>query len=248
LFQPVELDKARSDPRFAAVEQRYDQAFAQRKEAAEAYLNAKNSENQARFAAAQNELNAAHSAGEQLVDKNFNDTNFIFLSFVTNYLPVGVVGLIIAVIFTAAMSSTSGEINSLAAVTVIDLYQRHIRRDASDHHYLNVSRWATVFWGAYAVGFAQYGRNFGALIERVNIVGSLFYGGMLGVFMLAFFFKKVGPNGAFYGVLAGEAVIFAAAKFTNIAFLWYNVVGCIVVICAGVAVSRVFDREVARRA
>ncbi len=121
-------------------------------------------------------------------------------------------GLIIAVIFTAAMSSTSGEINSLAAVTVIDLYQRHIRRDASDHHYLTASRWATVFWGLFAVGFAQYGRNFGALIEAVNIVGSLFYGGLLGVFMLAFFFKKVGPNGAFFGVLAGEAVIFAACE------------------------------------
>ena len=130
--------------------------------------------------------------------KDFVDTNFIFLSFVTNYLPVGVVGLIIAVIFTAAMSSTSGEINSLAAVTVIDLYQRHVRRDASDRHYLAASRWATVFWGLFAVGFAQYGRNFGSLIEAVNMVGSLFYGGMLGVFMLAFFFKKVGPNGAFF--------------------------------------------------
>ena len=100
------------------------------------------------------ELNNAHAAGEQLVGKDFHDTNFIFLSFVTNYLPVGVVGLIIAVIFTAAMSSTSGEINSLAAVTVIDLYQRHIRKDASDHHYLtrialgdgvlgHVTRWAS---------------------------------------------------------------------------------------------------------
>jgi SSS family transporter len=246
LFQPVELNKVRSDPRFTMVQQRYDQAFDKRKQAAEDYLKAPEEAKEpsrSRFADAQRELNDAHSAGEQLVGKDFHDTNFIFLSFVTNYLPVGVVGLIIAVIFTAAMSSTSGEINSLAAVTVIDLYQRHVHRDASDHHYLRASRWATVFWGLFAVGFAQYGRNFGALIEAVNIVGSLFYGGMLGVFMLAFFFKKVGPNGAFYGVLAGEAVIFAAFFFTKIAFLWYNVVGCIVVICAGVLVSRVFDRN-----
>jgi SSS family solute:Na+ symporter len=254
LFQPVELNKVRSDPRFAMVEQRYDQAFAQRKEAAERYLEAGRSdaatqeESRSRFAAAQRELNEAHAAGEQLVGKDFNDTNFIFLTFVTNYLPVGVVGLIIAVIFTAAMSSTSGEINSLAAVTVIDLYQRHIRKDASDRHYLNASRWATAFWGIFAMGFAQYGRNFGSLIEAVNMVGSLFYGGLLGVFMLAFVFKKVGPNGAFFGVLAGEAVIFAAAKFTNIAFLWYNVVGCIVVVAAGVLVSRMFDhREAVQR-
>jgi Na+/proline symporter len=252
LFQPVELSKIRSDPRFATVEQRYDQAFANRKEAAEQYLEAGRTggtaaqeQSRSRFANAQRELNDAHAASEQLVGKDFHDTNFIFLSFVTNYLPMGVVGLIIAVIFTAAMSSTSGEINSLAAVTVIDLYQRHVRRDASDRHYVTASRWATVFWGLFAVGFAQYGRNFGALIEAVNIVGSLFYGGLLGVFMLAFFFKSVGPNGAFFGVLAGEAVIFAAFFFTKIAFLWYNVVGCIVVICAGVLVSRVFDRPAA---
>jgi Na+/proline symporter len=98
------------------------------------------------------------------------------------------------------------------------------------------------------MGFAQYIRDFGSLIEAVNFVGSLFYGGLLGVFMLAFFFKKVGPNGAFFGVLAGEAVIFAAFLFTKIAFLWYNVVGCVVVIAAAVLVSRMFDnREAVQR-
>src|SRR5207244_2048296 len=97
-----------------------------------------------KYQSAQRELADAHAAGEKLVGADFHDTNFIFLSFVTNYLPVGVVGLIIAVIFTAAMSSSSGEINSLAAVTVIDLYQRHVKKDASDHHYLKASRFATV--------------------------------------------------------------------------------------------------------
>ena len=246
LFQPVELARLAKDPRFPAVEQRYDQAFAQRKQAAEDYLQARDPDAQqstrTRYQNAQRELDNAHAAGEQLVAKDFHDTNYIFLSFVTGYLPVGVVGLIVAVIFTAAMSSTSGEINSLAAVTVIDLYQRHVRKDASDGHYLAVSRIATVFWGVYAVVFAQYGSSFGALIEAVNIIGSLFYGGLLGVFVLAFFFKSVGPNGAFFGVLAGEAAIFAAFLFTKISFLWYNVVGCIVVVLTGVLVSRLFDR------
>jgi len=245
LFQPVELARLASDPRFPAVEQRYDQAFAQRKQAAEDYLQARDTDAQqntrTRYQDAQRELDRAHAAGEQLVGKDFHDTNYIFLSFVTGYLPVGVVGLIVAVIFTAAMSSTSGEINSLAAVTVIDLYQRHVRRDASDGHYLAVSRVATIFWGLYAVVFAQYGSSFGALIEAVNIIGSLFYGGLLGVFVLAFFFKNVGANGAFFGVLAGEAAIFSAFLFTKISFLWYNVVGCLVVIVAGVIVSRLFD-------
>jgi Na+/proline symporter len=243
----VELARLAKDPRFPAVEQRYDQAFAQRKQAAEDYLQASDpkaqQDNRIRYQNAQHELNDAHAAGEQLVSKDFHDTNYIFLSFVTNYLPVGVVGLIVAVIFTAAMSSTSGEINSLAAVTIIDLYQRHIRKDASDRHYLAASRVATVFWGVYAVVFAQYGSSFGSLIEAVNIIGSLFYGGLLGVFVLAFFFKSVGANGAFFGVLAGEAAIFAAYKFTNISYLWYNVVGCIVVIAVGVLISQVSLRE-----
>jgi Na+/proline symporter len=249
LFQPVELKHVQNDPRFPAVQQHYEQAFAERKDAAEKYLQTKHSGDPivrqsalTRYQNAQRELDKAHSAGEQLVGKDFHDTNYIFLSFVTHYLPAGIVGLIIAVIFSAAMSSTSGEINSLATVTVIDIYRRHVNKTGSDRHYLMASRFATLFWGIYAVGFAQFGRNFGALIEAVNIVGSLFYGGLLGVFVLAFFFKSVGANGAFFGVLAGEAAIFAANLFTKISFLWYNVIGCFVVIVVGVLVSRAFDK------
>lgn len=250
LFQPAELKNVQRDSRFAAVEQRYEQAFANRRQAAQDYLVAKRSRDQAlkqasavRYRAAERELDAAHAEGEQLVSKDFDDTNYIFLSFVTRYLPAGLVGLIIAVIFSAAMSSTSGEINSLATVTVIDIYRRHFNQTAPDHHYLMASRFATAFWGLVAVGFAQYGRNFGALIQAVNIIGSLFYGGLLGVFVLAFFFKNVGANGAFCGVLVGEAAIFTAALFTKVSFLWYNVIGCLVVIMAGVMVSRIADRE-----
>src|SRR5690242_16100362 len=250
LFQPVELKNIQSNPTFRAVEQRYEKAFEARKDAAEKYLAAKGSPDAAtrqqalsRYRDAQAEWDKAHSAGEQLVGKDFHDTNYIFLSFVTHYLPAGIVGLIIAVIYSAAMSSTSGEINSLATVTVIDIYRRHVNKKASDRHYLLASRVATVFWGAYAVGFAQFGRNFGALIEAVNIVGSLFYGGLLGVFVLAFFFKNVGANGAFAGVLVGEAAIFYANLFTKISFLWYNVVGCVVVIVTAIVVSKFFDRR-----
>ena len=250
LFHPVELARVQSDPRYRAVEQHYEQAFAARKDAAQKYLESRNASDDsvrlttlARYQDAERELSKAHAAGEKLVGKDFHDTNYIFLSFVTHYLPAGIVGLIIAVIFSAAMSSTSGEINSLATVTVIDIYRRHVNKSASDRHYLMASRFATLFWGAYAVGFAQFGRNFGALIEAVNIVGSLFYGGLLGVFVLAFFFKSVGSNGAFFGVLAGEAAIFYANLFTKISFLWYNVVGCLVVIAVGILVSRTFDRR-----
>jgi Na+/proline symporter len=142
------------------------------------------------------------------------------------------------------MSSTSGEINSLATVTVIDIYRRHIKPNAADTHYVTASRLATLFWGAFAVAFASFGRDFGALIEAVNLVGSLFYGGLLGVFVLAFFFKSVGGTAAFAAVLAGEAAIFAAALYTSVSFLWYNVIGCVVVVAAGLAVSSMRRRFV----
>jgi Na+/proline symporter len=244
LFHPVEQKHIEASAGYSAVQAQYDAAFNARRQAAQDYVNARHSgdgtlrqESAVRYRNAQQQLDAAHRAGERLVSPSFNDTNFIFVSFVTRYLPAGIVGLIIAVIFSAAMSSTSGEVNSLATVTVIDIYKRHVRPDATDAHYVLASRLATVFWGIYAVSFANYAHNFGALIEAVNMVGSLFYGGLLGVFVLAFFFRRVGANGAFYGVLAGEAAIFAANRFTTVSFLWYNVIGCLVVVGTGVIVS-----------
>src|SRR5579884_4240522 len=244
LFHPVEQRHIERSPLYPQVQARFDQAFEARKQAARDYLDARSKDDplleqmyEQRYRTAEKQLDAAHRDGERLVSRDFQDTNYIFLLFVTRYLPAGIVGLIIAVIFSAAMSSTSGEINSLATVTVIDIYKRHVRADAPDHHYVTASRIATVFWAFYAVGFANYAHNFGALIEAVNMIGSLFYGGLLGVFALAFFFRGVGANGAFYGVLAGEAAIFAANRFTGISFLWYNVIGCGVVVGVGVAVS-----------
>src|SRR5206468_4346093 len=122
----------------------------------------------------QSRQKALQAVGERTGGGKFDDTNYIFLSFVKSFLPVGLVGLVIGVIFSASMGSTSGEINSLATVTVVDIYRRYMVRDRSDEHYLRASRAFTVFWGAFAVVFATVGaRGFGALIERVNIVGSL---------------------------------------------------------------------------
>lgn len=245
LFQPVELKRVQTKPEFSAVQTRFQDAFEQRKSAAQSYLDALDKHDSTQTGAsltayrkAQGELDKAHQDSEKLVEPKFNDTNYIFLSFVTKYLPAGVVGLIIAVIFSAAMSSTSGEINSLATVTIIDIYRRHIHKQGTDRHYLMASKIGTVFWGLYAIGFAQFGKNFGALIEAVNMVGSLFYGGLLGVFVLAFGFKQVGANGAFYGVLIGEAAIFATSIFTNISFLWFNVIGTVVVVASGLLITR----------
>ncbi|MDQ1469640.1 MAG: hypothetical protein QOJ99_1120, partial [Bryobacterales bacterium] len=156
---------------------------------------------------------------------------------VTKYLPVGIVGLVIAVIFTAAMSSSSGELNSLAAVSVMDIYRRHFRKDATDRHYLLASRVFTAAWGVWAVIFAQYAKHLGSLVEAVNQVGSFFYPVLLGVFILAFFFKRVQGSAAFWAMLVGECAIVSCAVFTKMAFLWYNVVGAVIVVLCGLLLS-----------
>ncbi|HUE20864.1 MAG TPA: hypothetical protein VMQ86_04240 [Bryobacteraceae bacterium] len=254
VFQRVEYNRIRQPElraRYDPIAARYQEAFARRKAQALAMVEARHTadtraEREAieNYRRAQQDVDSARRQGASLVEatggeKGFRDTNYIFLSFVTRYLPTGIVGLLIAVILAATMSSSSGEINSLATVSVVDIYRRHFRKDATDRHYLNASRVATAFWGAYAVAFAGLGKHLGSLIEAVNIVGSLFYGSLLGVFVLAFFFKRVSGTGAFVGMLAGEAAIFAAFLFTGISFLWYNVIGCLVVISTGMAVSYV---------
>ncbi len=252
IFQPAEYKRIRQtevQSRYQPLEARYQDAFERRKQAALSMVEARHRDDRrleteatARYRQAQQDLDATRRQGAALVEavsgeKGFRDTNYIFLSFVTRYLPAGIVGLVIAVILAAAMSSSSGEINSLATVSVVDIYRRHVHKKGTDHHYLTASRVATAFWGAYAVAFAGLGKHLGSLIEAVNIVGSLFYGSLLGVFTLAFFFRRVNGNGAFWGMVAGEAAIFSAFLFSGISFLWYNVIGCVVVILTGLAIS-----------
>jgi len=216
-----------------AIERKHNDAVAVRQNAARELLAHRDAEHQAKFMAAQKSLDVVHKEATQ----GFNDTNYVFLTFVTQHLPAGVVGLVMAVIFGAAMSTSSGEINSLATVTMIDFYQRFVKRNESDKHYLWFSRLATVFWGIYAVASAQLARGLGSLVEAVNMLGSLFYGGLLGVFLLAFFFPRVGGTAAFVGVLAGEAAIFYTHSTGKVGFLWYNVIGCLVVVGTGLLLS-----------
>lgn len=220
---------------YGAVRARYDAAFAARKSAAQA-------SDWKGFRTAQKELDGARAAGAAVAGRatgqdGAKDTNYIFLQFVTRYMPVGVVGLVMAAIFAAAMSTASAEINSLATVSVIDVYQRFVRQGATDGHYLAASRWLTGFWGLYAVVTAHYAQGLGSLVEAVNKLGSLFYGSMLGVFVLAFFFPKVKGTAAFAAVVTGEAVVFAVWSRTDLAFLWLNVLGCGVVMATGVALA-----------
>ena len=159
-----------------------------------------------------------------------NDINYIFLSFVINFLPVGLVGLILAAILSASMSSSSAELNALASVTVVDIYKRVFKKKASDHHYLIASKLATVFWGIYAISFALFANRLGSLIEAVNILGSLFYGTILGIFIIAFCFKNIGGNATFIAALSAELTVLACFFFTKIPYLWYLVIGPAVLI------------------
>ena len=172
-----------------------------------------------------------------------NDINYIFLSFVINYLPVGLVGLILAAILSASMSSTAAELNALASVSVIDIYRRVFKPGQSDRHYLRVSKIISVFWGAYAIGFAMFANSLGSLIEAVNILGSLFYGSILGIFIIAFSFKKIGGDATFIAAIIAEVVVLSCFFFSEIPYLWFNVIGCVVLIAVAHILNPLFTPE-----
>jgi len=249
IFHRAELARIQTRPEYAGLEQRYNRAFEHRRDAALAIAQARHSSDDAtlertrqEYRVAESELNEVHNEAQTLVgvaggEKGFTDTNYIFLSFVTRYLPAGIVGLVIAVIFAATMSASSGEINSLATVAIVDIYRRYLKQGASDHHYLAASRWATLFWGVYAVLFAGLAGRMGSLIVAVNKVGSLFYGTLLGCFVLAFVFRRVRGTATFIGMLVGEAAILSTAAFTDVSWLWYNPIGCAVVVITALAVT-----------
>ena len=172
---------------------------------------------------------------EDAIDKAFTkDRDYVFITFVLNYLPAGIVGLLIAVILSAAMSSASSELNALATTSLIDVYKRLIKTDGSRLHYLAASRALTLGWGLFAIGFAQFADRLDNLIQAVNQLGSLIYGTILGIFMVAFFFKKVGGKAVFYAAICAQCCVLYCAFFTELFYLWYNVVGCIPVIILGI--------------
>jgi Na+/proline symporter len=170
---------------------------------------------------------------------NTNDTNYIFLRYVLTHLPVGVVGLVLAAIFAAAMNSSMSELNSLAATTVVDVVER-VRPGADERTLLTWSRIATLFWVVFAVGFAQFAGRLGSLVEAVNIMGSLFYGTILGIFLTALFVKRAGGNAVFIAALFGEAAVVACWKLTPLSFLWWNLIGCVLTVAGAALLAPAF--------
>jgi Na+/proline symporter len=184
------------------------------------------------------ELQEVRSRAKELVSEvrgtASNDVNYVFPTYIINFIPTGLLGILIAVIFAAAMSSLDSEITALSSATVMDFYRRWFRPRASDSHYLLVSRLATLFWGGFAFCVALYAGQLGSLIEAVNQVGSFFYGSLLGVFLLAFFVPRSNGTGASVGLLAGMATVFVVSLTSQISWLYYNVIGAAVVLAVGI--------------
>ena len=252
LFSSADVARLRagnSAPAYAALETEFSTAVAARRAAATELVAARRSGVAARVDAGRESvrqseaaLNEIRSRAAVLVRQNnggrsFSDVNYITPTFILTQLPVGLVGLLILAIIMAATDTIAGELNSLSTATVIDFYKRWLRPVASDAHYLTISKVITGLWGLFACAIAVWAAELGSLIEVVNRFGSFFYGSILGVFILAVAVPLATGTGAFVGLIAGMASVAWVTRFTNIAFLWHNVVGAVVVVAVGLLVS-----------
>jgi solute:Na+ symporter, SSS family len=255
LFNGVHDQEVRESARgaeYAALEQKFQVAQDVRRAEAGKFAEAQRSGDEGARARAEESFKksdaevatvrrqAAAIVRDVTPDKGFGDVNYVFPTFVTSHMPIGLVGLIIAAIFAASMSTIAAELNSLATATVIDFYKRHFVPSGTDAQYLRAAKIATGFWGVFACVVAFYAASLGPLIDVVNRFGSFFYGSILGVFVLAIGTKRATSRGAFVGLFAGMAAVGYAASSTNVAFLWHNVIGAVTVVVVGMLVS-LFD-------
>jgi len=264
-FNPVEVDRVHAGAygqEFRKVETRFEAASGIRQERARELVEAHRQGDQAAAERAERSLRDADAGTRAiradavaLIQKNdpaaqTSDTNYVFLSFVLRHLPIGIVGLVMAAIFAASMSSTSAELNALSSTTSVDLYKRFVERVgegegavvAAERREVMVSKGATVFWGIFAIAFAEFASRLGSLIEAVNILGSLVYGTILGIFLVAFYLKHVGGTAVFVAALVAEVAVVACFLFSDISFLWYNVVGCLAVVVVSLLLTAFGNR------
>lgn len=232
-----------------AHEQQWAAAVESREQTASAWLDASGDDARLReaFVVADLQVEQIRSEARAFIaqaapDVEARDTDYVFLTWVIEQMPIGLVGLLIAVILMAAMSSTAAELSALGATTASDIYRRLFCRDASDAQVLRVSRYLTAAWGLVAIGFALYARMFDNLIEAVNILGSLFYGAVLGMFLCAFFVRRVQAIHVLAGAVAGEAAVISLYLTSELGFLWFNLIGCVTVVVVATALSFVMPR------
>lgn len=251
-FNPVQSEKVRNS-RYAAeyqsLEETHAKTFTQKRATATELVAAMNAKDASAVEQHTSELRLLQTRDEEtrkaasaLIRKNdaradAADTDYIFLTFVINNLPKGLVGVLLAAIFCAAMSATASGLNSLASTTVVDIWKRHLNPHLSDHEYVVLSKWMTVGWGTLCITFGLYANQLGSLIVAVNKVGSFVYGTMLAIFLIAFYVKRVGGTATVIGAIVSEIAVILCAIFTNMAWLWWNVVGCVVGVAAAMVVQ-----------
>ena len=248
-FNNANLDKLQGteyEDELRELDQQYTAVFEERQGEIETMISALRQNDEAVIAESQQRIAQLESEDDAIREDvkglilqadpaaKTKDTDYVFITFVTNYLPIGLVGLLLAVIFSAAMSSTASELNALATTTVVDLYRRSYKKEASDSHYLSASRWFTILWGGIALVFALTADLFENLIQAVNIIGSLFYGAILGIFLVAFFLKRVGARAVFIAALISEVIVLIifylnSQGIISLAYLWLNLIGCTLV-------------------
>jgi SSS family solute:Na+ symporter len=252
LFNRVHDERMRASAKageYAALEQRFTEAVSERSGIAQQLAQAERSGDaaviaaqQAAFRASEASVKSVRTEAIALVkdvtgDGTYNDVNYVFPTYIVTQMPVGLIGLLMAAIFAAAMSSIAGELSALSTSTVMDFYRRWVKSDADDARLLRVSRYAMLFWALFASLVAIWAAELGSLIEVVNRFGSFFYGSILGVFLLAIGWSRANAIGALVGLVAGMSVVAYFTVYTSVAFLWHNLIGAVVVFVVGMIVS-----------
>ncbi|WP_226389333.1 sodium:solute symporter [Penaeicola halotolerans] len=270
-FNKVQTEKLiESDlaPEYTRLESAYGEVFEAKKADIQVMIAAIKAEDEVKVNQIKEKLQSYQASQEQIRDEvkelvlqndpnaETRDTDYVFMRFVMDHLPKGLIGLLFAVIFSAAMSSSASELNALGSTTTVDLYRRSIKKTASDGHYVKSSKWFTFLWGSFAILFATYASLFENLIQAVNLLGSLFYGAILGIFLVAFYMKWIGGRAVFIAALISEALILMLHWFNgedlgkysyNIGFLWYNAIGCILVMLIAALIQSVSKAHILKQ-
>lgn len=256
-FNEAEWQRQAQGPQaatLAAAEAHFAQAHANRADHLRAWLDARHGDDAAAetralaaVQAADAEVRAARGEAVATISaanpKGAEDTDYVFLTFVLDHLPHGIIGLLIAVIFAGGFSSVSAELNALGSTTAVDLYRHVIHPGATDAHYVAASRWFTALWGVLALVFAFSFQLADNLIQAVNLLGSLFYGPVLGLFIVAFFLKRIGGTGVFWGAIGAQILVLAVHQTHQIAYLWYNPIGVLSCVALSILVHAVLGRR-----
>jgi len=256
-FNQTELKKVYNSPygeEVKKLEQQHGEIFTEKEKEVKKLTLAIREENEENIKLSQDKISALQNDSKNLKkevtslikkanpEAETKDTDYVFITFVMNHLPEGLIGLLLAVIFCAAMSSTSSELNALASTTAVDIYKRSVNAGATEHHYLNASKFFTVLWGIIAISFALAASLFENLIQLVNLLGSLFYGTILGIFLAAFYVNYIKSHAVFMAAILAEAIVLTCYATTDIAFLWYNVIGCGLVILFGSIIQLIIGK------